>query len=246
MKIKAILAAGAAAFALTSCMDGGNEYHSTYFYPVSNFGIETFADQTVDSVRVVSYDTWTLTNHCEWFDVYESGKKAPISVTVPAGYMSSNRLDLYLKPNTTGQVRSNAIEVVSSFNKIGSVVKTLVQYPFHNVIWPNVKRNSTDEGGVNYTFALNYPASAVEGDMTKNCVQFKVYGRNSKLASDSPWLRPAETEDFYAGKIYTVPVAADKNTTGAERTGTLTLSSEVDGETVKTSIAVVQAKPAEK
>lgn len=243
MKIKTILAAGAAVLALSSCMDGDNEYHSTYFYPISNYGIETFADQSIDSVRVISYDSWSLSNNCEWFDVYENNRKAPFTVTVPNGYMASNRLDFHLQPNTTGKVRAHIVEVVSSFNKIGTIGQTLVQYPFHNIIWPNVSRSTTDQE-VTYNFKLDYSAGAVEGDTIRNCVQFKVFGRNATLTTESDWLTPWETKGFEPDKVYRVKVSALKNNTDAERTGTLTLTSEVNGVKVSTPIKVVQAKPA--
>lgn len=130
MKIKSLLALAAAAFAFTACVDdGGNEYHSTSFYPMTTSGIQCFADQTVDSVRVISYDSWSLTNTCSWMSISENGRPAPFTVTIPAGYSSSNRLDIQLQPNTTGRQRRDLISVVSSFGKIGTVSQTITRVP---------------------------------------------------------------------------------------------------------------------
>ena len=81
MKIKSLLAVVAASLAFTACVDdGGNEYHSTSFYPMTSSGIQCFADQTVDSVRVISYDSWSLTNSCPWMEISENGRPAPLSL----------------------------------------------------------------------------------------------------------------------------------------------------------------------
>ena len=67
MNIKTIATALLTACICYACdSDNDNEYHSTYFYPLSSNGIETYADQTVDSVRVISYDSWSLDNNCDW------------------------------------------------------------------------------------------------------------------------------------------------------------------------------------
>ena len=126
-----------AALALTACdNDSTNEQHGTSFYPITVGGIETFADQTVDSVRVMSFDSWTLKNTSDWCSVRAEGQENNISVKVPEGYISSTRLDFRLQPNTTGKLRSNRIDVVSSYAKIGTVSTVLTQYPHHNITSP--------------------------------------------------------------------------------------------------------------
>lgn len=238
MKIKSLFAVAAAALAFTACVDdGGNEYHSTSFYPMTTSGIQCFADQTVDSVRVISYDSWSLTNTCPWMSISENGRPAPFTVNIPAGYSSSNRLDIQLQPNTTGQLRRDQINVVSSFGKIGTVSQTITQFPYHNVIWPNVKSVSVN-GATVYDFTLNIDAAGTTGDETKNCLKLKLFAPNATLTSAEGWVRPKQTEGFETEKVVVVPLAVDANSTDAERTAVLTLSSLG----INTQIKVVQAK----
>lgn len=238
MKIKSLLAVAAASLAFTACVDdGGNEYHSTSFYPMTSSGIQCFADQTVDSVRVISYDSWSLTNSCPWMEISENGRPAPFTVKIPAGFSSSNRLDLKLQPNTTGMMRRTQIDVVSSFDKIGTVSQTLTQYPYHNVIWPNVK-SVTENGNTTYNFTLNVDAAGTTGDEIKNCLKIKLFSADATLTSAESWVRPKKTEGFETAKLEVVPLAIDRNSTDAERTAVLTFSSLG----IKTQIKVVQAK----
>ncbi len=223
MKIKTILCAAAAVLALTSCNEGTNEYHSTQFYPVSSEGIVAYADQTVDSTRVISYDSWTLNNTADWFDVsVQGGQKNNISVTIPAGYVGSMRLDLSFQPNNTGKTRQSQLAVVSSFEKIGTVSTPVVQQPYLNISYPSAYKETTS--ATMPTFSLNLTATKSSYPLT-SYVTFTVYTADATLTSSADWITPEKTSGFTASVKEKVNLTVQANTTGQARTATLTLTS---------------------
>lgn len=237
MKLKTILAAATAVLALTACTESDNEYYTTYFYPTTTNGIETYADQTSDTTIVVSTDTWTLTNACDWCKVTCNGQSSPITVTVPEGYMLGTKLDFTLQPNTTGAVRTNLLQVISSYSKIGTVATYIVQYPYINVNIP-APQASTSNNTTTYSFTLTVPASGTLADNSKPSVSFTVYSNDATLtSSDESWLKPARTNGFLANTRQKVELDLTKNETGEQRTGTLTLTSNG----VSTNITVKQS-----
>lgn len=223
MKLKSIiLAAATAILAFTACSEGTNEYHSTYFYPTGATSLTTYADQTYDSIRVVSYDSWTLNNQCDWFDVKLSSQVNNIAVNVPSGYVNGSLLELTIQPNTTGKTRSAALQVVSSFNKIGTLQMMVSQKHYLNVSHPAVK---TDTNG-NTTFGIALSSSAKKDDGSySSFVTFTVYSADATLTSSDSWLVPEKTTGFDTSKTQKVTFTAEPNTTGAARTATLTLTS---------------------
>lgn len=226
-QLKTALLCGATALLLGACSEGTNEYHSTYFVPVSN--IVTYADQPLDSVHVVSYDSWTLRNTADWVTVKMEGQTDDISVSVPAGYVSYSRLDLYLQPNTTGQTRSTLLQVSSSYDKIGTVGNTLIQYPFLHIVKPDVSTSADGEA----VFNLLVKASPSE-DPT---IQFIVYDEQATLSSSESWVVPSATSGFTAGETEKVTLNVSPNTGDVERTAKLTLTSNG----ISTDITVTQA-----
>lgn len=224
MKLKSIiLAASTAALALTSCSEATNEYHSTQFYPVTTDGIVAYADQTVDSTRVISYDSWTLTNETDWFDVsLQDGQKNNLSVTIPSGYVGSMRLDLRFQPNTTGKVRQSLLTVKSSYDKIGSVSTPVSQQPYLNISYPAPYLETSS--ATMPTFSLNLTSAKSSYPLT-SYVTFTVYTSDATLSTSADWITIEKTSGFTASVKEKVNLTVQANTTGASRTATLTLTS---------------------
>lgn len=226
-QLKTALLCGAAALLLGACSDGSNEYHSTYFVPVNN--ITTYADQPLDSVHVVSYDSWTLRNTADWVTVKMQEQTNNISVSIPEGYVSYARLDLHLQPNTTGQTRSALLQVVSSYEKIGTVGNTLIQYPYLNIISPDVSTSAEGKP----EFKLLVKATPSE----QPAMQFIVYDEQATLTSSESWIVPSATSGFKTGEREKVTLNVTANTGSTERTATLTLTSNG----ISTVVNVTQA-----
>lgn len=207
---------------MVSCGDSKNEYHSTYFYPQESGGKVVYADQPVDSTRVVSTDAWTLTNASDWFSVSGNGQTDNLSVSVPTGFVQSTPLIFTIQPNTTGKTRTGILTAVSSCGDIGAVSQSLVQLPYLKILSPGV---SEDEGG-NYVFNLSLTAEGKTTTQIAPSIIFTIYDSSATLASSDTWLVPEKTEGFEAGKQETINLTVEANHTGASRTATLTLTSQ--------------------
>lgn len=237
MQIKTFFSILAAIILFVSCDDSTNEYYTTYFYPNTTKGIETYADQTTDTTVVVSTNSWSLTNNCDWCTVSCDGQTSPIQMDVPEGYIKTMRVDFTLRPNTTGEVRTNAITVTSSYNKIGNITTYLVQYPYLHISNPSVL-SATKDNVTTYTFTLTVPANGKLSDDSKPSISFLVYSNDATLeSSDTSWLIPARTKGFLANTAQNVELDIAANTTGEERTATLTLTSN----DVSTPITIKQS-----
>lgn len=222
MKLRNLLLAAAAVLGLSACTESTNEYHSTYFYPITASGVETFADQQMDSVRVMSYDTWTLNNTTDWVDMKVGTTQTnQIKVEVPTGYFNLTRLDFVLKPNTTGKTRSTVVQVTSSFGKVGAIATRLIQYPFHNITTPAAKMT---EDGTNATFTLDLPQKNNRETATSS-LAFTVYTADAQLTSSADWLTVDKANGYTPSVKDLVKVTAEPNTTGEARKAQLTLTS---------------------
>lgn len=222
MKLRNLILAAAALVGLVACNESTNEYHSTYFYPITPSGVQTYADQQTDSLHVMSYDTWTLNNTTEWVDMkVGTSQTNQIKVEVPTGYFNLSRLDFVLQPNTTGKTRSTVVLVNSSFDKVGTIATQLTQYPFLNITTPGVRMN---EDGTNGTFTLDLPQKANNENATSFIV-FTVYTPDAQLTSSADWLTVDKSNGFTASVREKVNVTAQPNTTTEARKAQLTLTS---------------------
>lgn len=222
MKLRNLLLAAAAVVGLAACNENTNEYHSTYFYPITASGVQTFADQQLDSVRVMSYDTWTLNNTVDWVDMKVGTTQTnQIKVEVPVGYFNLTRLDFVLKPNTTGKTRTTPVQVTSSFGKVGTIATVLIQYPFHNITTPAVRMN---EAGTNGTFTVDLPQMSNKETAT-SFLSFTVYTSDAQLTSSADWLTVDKANGYTPSVKEKVNITAQPNTTGEARKAQLTLTS---------------------
>ena len=188
------LAAVCLTAAFTACDSGEYEYHSTGFYPTSS-GKEIFADQTIDSVRVVSYDSWSLTNDCPWMKISSNGQYAPLEVEVRPGTAVSTRLDLEITPNLTSEVRTDFIRVKSSFRQNRYGVEAHHTISLFNIIQPDVNVIEKDGKKV-YVFDKLVSYRGKESNDAKPTLTFIVYSATATLTSDQEWIQPVQTKDF--------------------------------------------------
>lgn len=216
MKAHTLLATLLAAALLTACSNGGSEeYHSTYFYPLGD-GMTAYADQTADTCRVISYDTWTLTQQATWLTASVDGKDAPATVTVPTGYIVNSRVAVSFEPNTTGQTRYTTLTANSTAADIGAIVYPVCQYAHLNVILPATTAEKAD--------TLTLEAKLKEGE-SKPFITFRVFSTDATLTGAADWLTLSKDKEFEAGKTTTVELTPAANGTGAMRRDTLYLTS---------------------
>ena len=206
--------AAAAGVALASCDGGEDEQHYT---AVEKQYVETFADQSKDSLRVLSYDTWTLNNQADWLTVYCGTQKNEITQKVPANTQVLTTIYFALQPNTTGQTRYSQIQISSSYG--GTIASQLMQYPFLNVQRPAPVTDSS-------TRATTFTYEVAAKPVTSPYIVFAVYADGATLtSSDESWLKPEKTSGFNTGEKSTVTVSVAENTASEARAATLTLTS---------------------
>lgn len=182
--MKKILTAAFALFSLTglvSCLDGGgNEYHATMFYhavtalPIVEY--EAYADQTEDSVKLLSYDSWearlTTETGKNWLEF------SPDKVNIPAGYFSVANIVLKMSVNTTGIERTTYLQAVPATSEIGPATIAIRQYG-----WLNISRPiGTLDQERHAIFATELAATD-----TKALLAFYVHGETT-VTSDASWL----------------------------------------------------------
>lgn len=252
MKIKSLLSVTLAALGtaalLSSCGDSTNEYHQFNISPMRANGFVEFADQAIDSTHVISTDTWSLTCQSDWLTTTTSNNKpAPFTIEVPQGYISSTPLYFAMLANTTGKARTALVQATSTGKEMGTMSILIEQQPYLNITTPSPTK-ATDG---TYSWTLSgisadgkfHTTDTTGKDITSTpYVTFIVYADGATLtSSDTSWLNVVATtlgkDNVYkAGEKSKAELSVAENTTGKERSATLTLTSAG----VSTSIKVVQ------
>lgn len=195
---------------MTSCSESSYEAHQTYFYPVGTNEKTFYADQELDSVRIISLDSWTL-NTSDRFTA------TPSAQNIPAGVELNTKVNLRTTPNLTGKPRIGQLAVSSYFN---------ISLPVYQMSWLNITvpypEYDMNESMANRVASFNLNIIPESGS-TSPYILFTVYADNATLASDADWLVPDETQ-FKAGR-HQVSLSCPDNKTGAVRTATLKLTS---------------------
>ena len=219
---------------LVSCSKSEYEFHQTYFTPQEPNGKILYADQAIDSTRVISYDPWTASTAFNsgvnpWFTI------TPTECNFKAGEQyASMRIDINGGVNNTGKIRSGHI-VVKSFDTVGMLVRQTtwlnIIRPFGEVVNYDNTGNLLPEEERSMKFAGSIPCTNNQFD-----IEFKVYANDATLTSNVDWLIPA-TSIFSAGN-HVVAIVANENEQAEPRTGILTLTSNG----ISTPITITQAK----
>jgi hypothetical protein len=204
-----------------SCSDSADfEIHQTYFTPTSPEGIILHADQTVDSIRVISYDPWTAqTNFVgdEWFTI------TPTVCNFNRGEKVNNtRIDITASPNTTNKIRGGLIFV----NSIYTIGMSVHQLSWLNIQFPVGRSVTTDNEGNELSDTDRYCVFETRVREIKGQFEviFTTYANNATLTSDAEWLTPVE-ENFANAGHHVVNINCEANPTEVERSATLLLTS---------------------
>lgn len=225
MKKKSLILLSAIALTLGSCGDSEFEVHQTFFWPQMPGGMTFYADQMEDTTHLYSLDSWKATPSTpDWLSC------SPDYLEVTPGTSLSTTMTISTTVNTTGKVRSGVIQV-QSHDAVGMPV---TQYAWHNVLRPEGKipndatRSDLTEMRADFTMELR-PTVA------DTSIVFRTYRAGATLTTDAPWITLRKESTPLSGRD-TIPFNLQPNTTGADRTGTITLSSAG----VSTPIKVVQ------
>lgn len=199
--------------AFTSC-DSVDDYerHTLQFYPIKASGMIAYADQTVDTIRVIASDSWQLTSSADWLTCDKNNEQ------IPAGKTYSSLLHLQYTANNTGRARRGYITV----NGYGQIAMPVAQYYWLNIISPAPVNTNYSQPDNLEQAAITFPLG-LEPTEADTAVTFTVYADGATLTSSADWAQ-LESDRFDAGR-HRVALHVDANHTGAERLATLTLTS---------------------
>lgn len=200
------LAAMATAFTLAACDGGEYETHSTRFFNVPDGGMTFYADETLDSCGIESFDSWTAsTDASDWLAF------SPTGVDVPGGYYSVDWFYVKPSPNTTDYKRAAMINV-DSYHDVGLYVE---QSPNLNIGRPTATTPATGDK-LNFVLDVN-PSGA------RDSISFTIYSDEANLSGGDEWAGlPDSTFTRGEHKVYLNVMA---NLTGNRRQTSFTLTS---------------------
>lgn len=246
MKLKSLFALAAATIAaaafVTSCDDADNDFHQFYWQGThNNNALIVYADQTEDSINVTSTDTWTYTCESNWMQMSVNGKPAPDTLVVRKGYIDRSRATFTFTPNTTGQERTATFTLTNPTKHIGSFSPMFTQKPYLNISLPVYDSTTGTFTLKNINSEGLYSATTKDGVTltAKPVITFTVYADGAELTGfdDCDWLtHTLSPADIRKNVLCTDTLKVSRNTTGHQRSVTLTLKSNG----VSTPITVVQ------
>lgn len=201
-----------------ACSDAEND---TYYAsirakngaPVSELVL--YADQTKDTLSILSTDAWTATG-ADWFTV-TPGSFTPQNPNT--GYLVP--IAISTTPNTTGKARAGLVT---------AHVREDISLPVYQAAWLNI-RTPFNAGDGEFNLVVS------NSDSVATNMDFTTYSPSATLTSDAAWVTFSEST-FKEG-AHKPQVFIGKNTTNAARTATITLTSAG----VSTKINVRQPAP---
>lgn len=219
--MKKLLLAAAALLttaAFVACDNAGNEYHGTYFVNLNHGNaMVMYADQTIDSLRVVSFDSWTA--ELKHIDGGEWCKASVTKCDVPIGYQVAQSVYIEATPNTTGLSRTAGYYVRSSYSEFGIVSSGVFQYGWLNISVPEPSFTSQTLAEAKAEFKALIPANATTAPLA-----FYVYA-DATLTSDAEWLTIPEDVQTVKSGSHGLKLVTTANPAAEDRTAHVTLTS---------------------
>lgn len=203
-----------------SCIED-NENHGTSIY--NSLGTmaptELFADQTLDSLHIVSYDSWTArTEGGDWFEISDKQCK------VPAGYIVTQTMLIKTTPNTTGKLRVGSVVVQSDYSEYGPLSTSIYQCPWLNISAPVAQYEQVEDKatGEKYVVAkFEAPINAADNYALLACT---VYA-DATLTSDAEWLSVQNADQTLKPGNYGIKFVVTPNNNAEDRVAHVTLTS---------------------
>lgn len=176
MKKISFLLMSAVTLLFAACAESTYEWHDTHFEPMKPGGLQFYADQEYDSIRVFSYDPWTLVTEGDsaWFTY------SPTSGEARPGSPASTRINIQMPQNETGHNRKNALIVKSYFE---------IKMPVSQNSWLNISRPTpTIRNAENFLEQNVYFELSLDAKSTSDNIQFHVYQDNATLTLEKDWV----------------------------------------------------------
>ncbi len=213
---------------LASCSNDDNEFHTLNIRAVSSDSnpIGYYADQTNDSLEVVSSDSWQANTNCDWIKFNTSSLSTiNYNITYVYGQALRRKERITLSANTTGADRETSISVEANKKTVRLIVKQLG--------YLNVTQPAKSQAVNTSPFLVRLNSSDVS---TK--IAFTVYAATSITTTNSWITVPNETYvGTKDGVAFEANISLTPNTTGTSRTGKVTLVSTTGA---STDIEIIQ------
>lgn len=209
--------------------DNNNDFEQLGLYPLTGGATVLYADQTEDSITVVSSRAWILTADSAWMGLRGEVSNKTIQGQPTAGYQTSVNLEC----NNTGNVRVAAIRLTDNHRTVGRIyLQTYwldIEYP--EASFPSGTPEISNPASFNnVTFALEIPR-----DSTGEYIDFTIHASQARLSTDASWISPREVTTQRGS--HSVKLECAPNTTGSDRSAVYTLTTS-NG--ISTPITVIQ------
>ncbi len=227
--MKKLFYCAALALALVACDDEQSRHQITVVYPSNNgYGVG-YADQTLDSIVLYTFDSYkcTVTQGDDWFTLDDNWKQATIQNSYYNMFVAS--IPVYMETNTTDTSRVAYVNI----NNYGDDWNETVGLGYVQLGWLNVTRPTPQYVYLDYIPNQAVFAMSDSADVTVDSIAFTVEG-NWTLESDASFVTPAASSGSAGEQV--VRLSLSENNTSATRSATLTLTSNG----VSTPITLVQ------
>lgn len=201
----------------TGCdSDNNNDFEQLGIYPLTGGATVLYADQTEDSITVVSSRSWMLTADSAWMGLRGEVSNKTIQGQSTSGYQTS----VNVERNNTGRVRTAAIRLTDNHKTVGRIyLQTYwldIEYPEASFPagTPEISDPSSFAG---VTFALDIPR-----DSTTEYIDFTIHASQARLTTDASWISPREVTTQRGA--HSIQLTCTPNTTGSDRTAVYTLT----------------------
>ena len=157
----------------TSCDKSDDTYDTLAVLPLGTFHT-IYADQTVDSVTVVSTKDVELVMNETWFSVQSSDK------TIKVPQMIQKTLPVYFQINNTGEPRIGYMYAKSNGETVG--------HCFYQTSWLDIEVPSPvyAYAETGYPKGVSFTQKVAVADQQVK-IEFTLYSDNATLTSDASW-----------------------------------------------------------
>ena len=225
MKLTRFLILGAIAFSAAACSESTSEFH--YFHVESPKTL-IYADQNTDTLIIQSTDSWEATTEADWI----TPKTFDFQIT-PDASMLQKRV-MYITPNKSGKINSSYFTIKCDGR---THRRTCIQASWMNVVSPGPKYYGPDGDIENPNELTDFTGVGVRYEMVKapdettGEIIFNLYDKKkATISTGESWITLAQTSaEHTQGSLsqqFKIELTLEENQTGADRTGTITITTQ--------------------
>lgn len=213
----------------SACSSDDPDYHTLRANALSatSYPVVYYADQTLDSIKISSTDSWTSNTDCNWIKYKKTNSKTTsgnAKYNYGTEYLFTEAIEI--TPNTTGDTRTTTIKFDANNRNIGLIIS---QMPHLDITEP--AKTPVSPGSNKYEFV-----KSVKAGETSATISFNIHA-DVTLQSSVAWI--SVSPEVYHKDTKTVSITIEPNTTGIERQGNVVIKSATGA---TTAVVIKQAK----